>query len=362
VDLFADRDTLAICERVWKCDPARYPDGLFELAKLAPPMPWMYTGGLENYPELVGELAKDRELWGNGPDVLRLVRDPRRLVELLGELNGLFADVRVAGDAAPTAGNWLYKPLSGSGGFEVRVATPRDWVEVVRPHSRAYLQWHIPGEPQSVVFGYGCSQSRTLGVSRQLVGEVWLHGRPFQYCGSVGPLDYSDDLAQGVVMLAKRLAKLVGLSGVWGVDYIATGEDQIPIEVNPRYTASAEVFDTWPDYPVRPWFFPNAPKSPARIRPRFTAGKVVGKAVYYAPCPITFPAAGPWDDSLARAADVCHRPDFADIPHPGDRIEPGQPVLTILTDSPTEADCLARLKARAADLDRLFGFFPPPSE
>ena len=28
-----------------------------------------------------------------------------------------------------------------------------------------------------------------LGVTLQLTGEHWLHARPFQYCGSVGPVE-----------------------------------------------------------------------------------------------------------------------------------------------------------------------------
>ncbi|MBL8864784.1 MAG: ATP-dependent carboligase, partial [Planctomycetia bacterium] len=49
LDLFADADTERLAT-VWKLPFDQYPHGFVELAKRVPPMPWMYTGGLENYP------------------------------------------------------------------------------------------------------------------------------------------------------------------------------------------------------------------------------------------------------------------------------------------------------------------------
>src|SRR6266481_3262332 len=76
IDLFADRDLAAICpaEKI-----RRYPyDFLVSLAA-APRAPWIYTGGLENFPRLVDLLATLRPLLGNPGSVLRQVRDPLRL-------------------------------------------------------------------------------------------------------------------------------------------------------------------------------------------------------------------------------------------------------------------------------------------
>ena len=43
----------------------------------------MYTGGLENYPDVIAAIAAERPLWGNGPDVLAKVRDPFALAAVL---------------------------------------------------------------------------------------------------------------------------------------------------------------------------------------------------------------------------------------------------------------------------------------
>ena len=78
IDLFADADTHRLCP-VLKCDPAVYPHGFIPLAEKAPASPWMYTGGLENYPEVVEAISQRRELIGFGSEDLRRMRDPQCL-------------------------------------------------------------------------------------------------------------------------------------------------------------------------------------------------------------------------------------------------------------------------------------------
>ena len=91
---------------------------------------------------------------------------------------------------------------------------------------------------------------------------------------------------------------------------------------------------------------------------RVAPDRSFGKAIYYAPHAVTVPASGPWDESLATCTDVWRRPDFADIPHAGDAIAPGHPVCTIFAEAATEDKCVAKLKARAAELDGVFGWTP----
>src|SRR6478609_7195881 len=78
IDLFADRDLAAICPAV---KIQRYPHDFFVSLAAAPQAPWIYTGGLENYPRLVDRLADVRPLLGNPGGVLRSVRDPRLFAE-----------------------------------------------------------------------------------------------------------------------------------------------------------------------------------------------------------------------------------------------------------------------------------------
>jgi predicted ATP-grasp superfamily ATP-dependent carboligase len=80
---------------------------------------------------------------------------------------------------------------------------------------------------------------------------------------------------------------------------------------------------------------------------------IVGKAIYFAPHHITFPPSGPWDADLAGKFVPWRVPGFADIPEPGEVIEPGWPVLTFFATGSTPEEVRGRLQSRAAELDHL---------
>lgn len=336
LDLFADADTRRLCP-VLRCDPADYPHGFVPLARQAPQAPWMYTGGLENYPDVVAAISEGRELIGNGPDVLRNVRDPWRLASLPKHVVG-FAEV-LARNPPPGVSLWPFvrKPLRGAGGGGIRFALEDD--DPADPDH--YFQQYHEGDSLSAVFHADTDRPRLLGYTRQIDGRGWLHCRRFQYAGNIArPWDEA-----GLWGFETELCRATGLRGLFGTDYIRVWVH----DVNPRFPASLEVLE-----------FATNTTLLTRTTPPPPIRSVVGKAIYYAPHALTLPASGPWDESLARCTDVWRRPDFADIPDPGTVIDAGHPVLTILAEAATEAECEAELRRRAADLDTLFGV--PPGE
>lgn len=276
IDLFADADLerVAPVRRISRGD---YPHGVIDMARLVEPMPWMYTGGLENWPDVVAAISAERELIGNGPEVLRKVRDPFAVAAML-TADGV-PHPRVVREPSP-GGRWLCKPLRGAGGTGIRFA-PAD-----NARGEVYFQEFIEGESQSAVF----RDDELLGVTRQLVGERWLHAAPFQYCGSIGPLKLISSEKAAWLRIASALRSWAGLHGIFGIDAVMRDGLPWPVEINPRYTASVEVLETG-----------------------------AAKAVYFAPCTFEFPHNGPWVDVRR----------FADIPHAGSLIHSGQPVLTM---------------------------------
>src|SRR5437588_4078159 len=108
IDLFADRDLKAVCPAV---RIERYPHDFLSQLALAPDAPWLYAGGLENYPSLVDTLAAIRPLRGNCGRVLRAVRDPARLAETAIAAGCGFPEIRPLADVDRGAdqGNWLIK-------------------------------------------------------------------------------------------------------------------------------------------------------------------------------------------------------------------------------------------------------------
>lgn len=320
IDLFADADTTQLAE-VHFCNPADYPHGFVPLASALPPMPWVYTGGLENHPEVVSAISKRHLLLGNGPDVLNLVRDPWYLAALPAR-SAAFAKVAAREDRAVPVHS-LRKPLRGSGGGGIRFADSRD--NALDPGY--YFQEFVDGTPRSAVFSASGDSPVTLGATEQLIGAPWLHAKPFRYAGSVSKPSAEHPLDGW----PQELCRASGLRGTFGLDFVGEGTGARVVEVNPRYPASLEVIEL------------------AKCTGRF-----IGKGVYYAAKSLTFPDSGPWDRSLADCRDVWSVLDYADIPRPGTGIDAGQPVLSLFAVADCEVDCLDGLKFRAAELDRLF--------
>ena len=329
IDLFADADTQRLAPTL-RCEAKDYPNGLVALAKQMPPMPWMYTGGLENHPDIVDTISRERPLLGNPSEVLKQVRDPFRLAAAIRGAGGRFPEtsLQACGTsdgnafALSAAAGLLRKSFTSAGGLGIRDAKPGNELS-----DDEYFQEFISGEPISAAF----ENDRLIGVCRQLCDVPWLHARPYNYCGNIRH-DYSIYNAE-FARIGQHLAAMFHLMGRWGLDAIATSQRVWFLEVNPRYTASMELFE-------------------------HETTTSIGKAIYYAAKQITFPTNGPWDASLARCSDVMALHEFADMPAPGTVIDADQPVLTFFVQATSVFLCLFKMKAIAANLDRLFGVTP----
>jgi predicted ATP-grasp superfamily ATP-dependent carboligase len=346
VDLFADADLQLRCPCL-ALSAHQYPEGLSDALAAGPAGPWMYTGALENRPALVAKISCHRPLWGNEAAVLERVRSPLAVAEVLA------ARVLPCPLVAPrptSQRRWLRKALAGAGGRGIRFATLSD--QGLAKPTRWYFQEFIEGEACAAVYLGDGRQAQFLGLTRQLVGKDWLHAGPFGYCGSVGPLVVEHPTAEKLAMLGTALVEGFCLRGLFGVDCILQDGVPFPVEVNPRYTASMELWDFILGMPLlaqhRCVFEGDAPAPPIS---RPSTHKVCGKAILFAHQSLTFPEHGPWSASLQAAADVWSLPAFADIPRAGSRIEAGSPVLTIFAQADSMKACLEPLQQIAADLD-----------
>ena len=348
-DLFADADLQSRCPAMRL--PGPYPEGFLQWVGAELPGPWMYTGGLENRPWLVERMARRRPLWGNDCAALLKARNPA-VVRAAVRAAGLPAPaVHWFFTRPPAVGRWLVKPVWGMGD-PIHFWTAADAAD--RPSMLVYLQEFIEGESQSAIFCGDGKRADLLGVTRQLVGEDWLHAGPFRYCGSVGPLRPYASAREALEKLGSALGRRCGLRGLFGVDGVVRDGAFLPVEVNPRYSASVEVLEYATGLSAMAWhraaFVPAARPVPSADG----TANCVGKAVYFAPRDLTFPADGPWVDVLGSPAPIVEPPPFADIPHPGTLIKAGRPVLTLFARAAVPDDCAAALRRMAADLDRRF--------
>lgn len=347
-DLFADEDLRAICACV-RVDPLDYPSRVDRYLESHRGVPLLFTGGLENYPEVLETLARQHPILGSSPSAVRAARDPHRLHETLRRAGLPSPDVRDGRSPPGSPADWLAKPLLGSGGSRIRRAEAREG------SGRIYFQRYVEGTPASAVYVAGRGGARLLGVTRQLVGEPWLHASPFAYCGSVGPLPTTPCLHERIQRLGAVTARAFGLLGLFGVDLVLDGDDPWVVELNPRYTASVEVLETARglkavELHARACSGGELASPPCGAAARF----VVGKAVLFAAADLDVPC------DLRRAEK---RPEgtaipLADVPRRGQSIPRGRPVVTVFADAPSVEECCARLRSRTREVERLLAGRP----
>jgi predicted ATP-grasp superfamily ATP-dependent carboligase len=302
-----------------------------------------YSASFENYPETIAALAAGRWLLGNPPEVVRAVRQPVTLMRVLGQL-GFAVPATRASAPLRTSGpsqrhQWLRKPRKSGGGHGTH-----PWRRRAAVARGAYLQERIVGVPGSITFVADGRRAVPLGLSRQLVGEPAFGARGFRYCGSlIGGSDAQlfkrgDEVSAVAAALADAVTAMFGLVGVNGIDFIARDGVAYPIEVNPRYSASMELFER--AYGVSIFELHAracAGELPATAPWHRRTGTVHGKAIVFARRATRL-------DDTATWLDAWH----ADVPHSGERISRGHPICTVFATARDVGACIRTLVRRGA--------------
>jgi len=375
----------------------------------------VYGSNLENHPGVVEELARGRALLGNTPAALRQVRDWRVLRAFCRDEGILCPTTLLPGEeaGADPALRWLCKPVRSGGGHGIR---PWPGAESPHPHrGRAgvggsgrcrrrprtvgrtvgfnvrnvrlddeyVLQAYVPGRAASAAFVADGRRSVVIGLTEQLIGREELGARGFGWCGNVLPLAAppQDRMAvlEAVERMAARLTRRFGLRGVNGIDLVVADgvrgrPDVFLIEVNPRYTASMELIERAYGLNIFALHLEAvgiadiAPANPKGFRkplgfrasvhasmegrlPDFSLARLLGsggtyvaKGIVYARRAVTMPETAEWVDRGRR-----------DVPFPGERIEAGHPICTVLAEGRGREACWSRLLAGVEAVRREVG-------
>lgn len=304
-------------------------------------IPWMYTGGLENYPRILDEMRRIAPLLGVCGRELRTARDPWALREILLDLPTPFADLLPGTDRfadAATDGQWLLKPRRSAGGLGIR-----RWEHGDRLESEGqYLQRFCEGVAETGLFVGDGRRAVLLGITTSWQDSRNCPTHPFLYAGSMGPLDASRKTSDEWTLVGNRLTGACGLKGIFGVDAIRTHEGLRIIEVNPRYTASMELLE-WIDgismveLHLDAWLNDRLPAERQRSATSLIAGKAIVYARHHATVAaelsdhwyaqrLELPDAGIKSAGM-KSESVAY---WADIPAGGTEFSSGMPVCTIL--------------------------------
>ena len=320
-DLFADHDLQRACAATIRVKD--YPQQLIDASKQLPSGPWMYTGGLENHPKIIDQIASTQTLLGNPGAVLCRVRDPWELSAVLTSHGLSSPALKRDLDNVTVTQRSIRKPLKSCGGQRICCVDPG---EAYQDTPDFFYQQFIPGKTYSAVYSGNQQSAGLVGLTRQLAGTAWTGAQRFQYAGSLGPVMAPPHLHSQLVEIGHVLASCFQLRGLFGVDLILA-EDAWILEVNPRYTASVEVLEVsfnWPalseHLQVCQGNTPRPPSGPPLC--------LCGKAIVYARRDTVI---SPSFTKFAAAANTDPRcPAIADIPHTGERMLQRQPVTTVL--------------------------------
>jgi predicted ATP-grasp superfamily ATP-dependent carboligase len=193
-------------------------------------------------------------------------------------------------------------------------------------------------------------------MSRQLIGEGAFGSTGYKYCGSI--LGSTDDpqfprdaaLVEAASVLAHSVAEEFNLTGVNGIDFVASDGLPFLVEVNPRWSASMELIERAYGLSV---FQTHVEACVDASLPAFDfkqarqGAKAVGKAVVFARRDVTVGDTSRW----LSEATVGEFGDVADVPHRHERIPAGRPVCTVFASGNDAASCHAKLVHRA---DRVY--------
>jgi predicted ATP-grasp superfamily ATP-dependent carboligase len=333
LDCFADRDTCrlaAACHRVGREDAIRF-DGralLAAAAAAAPPRSsagLVYGGGFEARTPLLARLARGRTLYGNPPEIVAAVKDPHRFFRLLDRLGVRHPAVRF--ERPHRAAGWLVKEPGGAGGAHVRPA------DQGRAPAGAYFQRFEAGQCLSALFLADGARARVLGFSRQWTAPA-RKARPFLYGGAAGGVHLPARMASDLRSTIDLLVNATGLVGLNGLDFLQRGNEWLALEMNPRPTATLDLYD--PDYPsgLFEWHLRacggELPERAARPRAARAHGIV-------------------YLSGSARMSDELRFPRWCrDVPMPGTHLQPGDPVCTVHASAPDLHLAVALVRRRQA--------------
>lgn len=335
-DAYADRD-LRETGPVWAW-PASTRQ-LVEMVATRPCHAWIFTGGLENRPGLVGRLTRRLPLWGSHAPVLRSARDPFTIQRLLREADLPALDVCRSEHTPPSDGQWLIKPYRGSGGRAIAL-----WLgqSSTIPREPYYFQQRAEGQDISAVYLAKPGQVEWIGSTRQwsgLTSQAPAHAWHGNLVGEV----LADEVRDTLHRIGQVLAARLGLRGLFGCDFRLAGTTPWLLEVNPRYTGSVELFEWALRRPLLREHaiacgFPEAPLPEARLTgdPPNPIDRCFAKRIVYA----TQTGVAEFPDDLPRWTGGFTPAPIADVPIFGQRLRPGDPICSILVSgsSPTECD------------------------
>ena len=410
IDQFGDRDLVDVSDNVHTVSD--WPNEIESIIQSTPQAEWIYTGALENHPAHVEKLAHQRSLAGCNGESLSKLRDPTWLAETLTKASLPSLPVVVPAAAISNSGEWIVKPLASAAGIGIRdfSSSGLDACEL----GRHYLQRKTRGHVLSGLYIGVENSARLLGLCEQVCRGTDSGELCYVYSGSFGPLSVDDvskfrplspktlarqqfqttniqranvsgekeqdcevsesDAAAEVFGDVFEQAQKVGsaieaairaegayLKGLFGIDFILDDETGKlwTLEVNPRYTASTEIYERAFDWPLIRWHVDACcgrdfeDTTLLDSQPGNGEWSNHGKLIVYAERDFATPDILPLARRLSFNGHTGPSVSVSDIPQIGTLIQKNEPVCTLLTAHTDLTTCREILTSASRELLKL---------
>ena len=335
LDAFCDADTRSVARCVpvpmgdRGLDAQRVRGEAGRLAAIDGSLGFVYGAGLEHAPSTLSWMAERFRLLGNAPEVLELLRDPRRFFALLDELEILYPQT-IFEPPSPAAGaHWLVKEAGTSGGMGVRRWRDGD----ARPAAEHCFQRFLEGPVMSVLFIADGADCSIIGVNRLRTATMG-GASSFHYGGALNRVTLSTPQRAQLGHHCAALVKALRLRGINNLDFVLDAGRVRLLELNPRPSATLGLYDEGcPGGWIRRHVRACLGDLPGEAPPE--AGVTVsGHRIIYAPHALGIPPGIRWPH-------WCH-----DRPAEGTRVAPGAPLCTVSASGRTAAQTERRLLDR----------------
>lgn len=244
LDAFADADTRAVAQAAHllklcgdAIDEGAFKSQLLELN--SPPFDAVLYGSVfDAAPDCLRWLERQVSIKGNCADTLTAIQDKPAFFRILQQLEIPFPQTVYRVDSASANTEWLIKRPQASGGAHVRI-----WYgEALVAHE--YLQQKMQGLPVSLLFYANGKAVCKIGFNRLLTRDCIEY--PFQYAGAVSRFSMPDHAADILLDAAQKLTDYYQLEGINSLDAILINDGVMVLELNPRLSASANLYPGMP--------------------------------------------------------------------------------------------------------------------
>jgi len=195
----------------------------------------VYGAGFESCPDVLAELAENRNLLGNDPSVLDRLGSPQHFFAMLQQLGIPYPAISY--QRPKNTRGWLAKRAGACGGGHVRTA------QQTANECGYYFQRKMQGRIMSVLFLADGREASIVGLSEQWNAAVF-EDRYYSYGGAVSDQQVSQQLRTDIRDAIKACVEKAELRGLNSMDLVVDGEAFQVLEINARPTASAELYES----------------------------------------------------------------------------------------------------------------------